>query len=81
MVSQKTIKGLEFDALEDYFEYIISSKVNGQRKQAQKLYKDLSAIQKQAFRNWFDTSYYYDALDNETNSQNELNELLNYLEN
>jgi hypothetical protein len=33
MVTKATIKGLEFETLGDYFEYISDSKTNGQHKQ------------------------------------------------
>jgi hypothetical protein len=49
MVSKKTIYGLDFATLEDYFIYIIDSKTNGQQKQAKQLYKDLSTRQKNNF--------------------------------
>jgi len=49
MVSKKTIYGLDFATLEDYFNYIIDSKTNGQQKQAKQLYKDLSTRQKNNF--------------------------------
>lgn len=49
MISKKTIYGLDFATLEDYFIYIIDSKTNGQQKQAKQLYKDLSKKQKNSF--------------------------------
>jgi hypothetical protein len=49
MVSKKTIYGLDFATLKDYFNYIIDSKTNGQQKQAKQLYKDLSTRQKNNF--------------------------------
>lgn len=49
MVSKKTIKGLDFNTIEDYFNYIIDSKINGQPQQAKQLYKDLSTRQKNNF--------------------------------
>ena len=49
MVSKKTIYALDFATLEDYFNYIIDSKTNGQQKQAKQLYKDLSTRQKNNF--------------------------------
>lgn len=67
MVSAKKIKQLEIDSLDEYFDYIVESKTNGQHKQAQTLYKDLSKKQKSMFKDWFETCYYYECNDNEEN--------------
>lgn len=64
MVTQNKIKGLDFETLEDYFDYIIESKANGQRTQARKLFNELSDKQKKEFFNYVDTAYYYDQHDN-----------------
>ena len=77
MVSKKLIKGYEFSDLYEYFDYIVTSRVNGQIKQAKDLYKKLSKVQKADFWNWFDSSYYYDAQDSEeTNYLNDLKTIL-----
>ena len=60
MVTQNKIKGLDFETLEDYFDYIIESKANGQRTQARKLFNELSDKQKKEFFSYVDTAYYYD---------------------
>lgn len=57
MISKKTIYGLDFATLEDYFIYIIDSKTNGQQKQARELYKDLSARQKNNFLMYLNQIY------------------------
>ena len=57
MVSKKTIYGLDFATLEDYFIYIIDSKTNGQQKQARELYKDLSTRQKNNFLMYLNQIY------------------------
>lgn len=49
MVSKKTIKELDFKTIEEYFEYILDSKTNGQRPQAKELFNDLSKKQKLDF--------------------------------
>jgi len=79
MVSNKTIKGLDFKSIEEYFEYIIDSKINGQRAQSQELYKALSVRQKDAFNRWYLEFYYYDAVDNDTTAIHEWINLQTYL--
>jgi hypothetical protein len=77
MVSKKTILGYEFSDIYEYFDYIVTSRINGQIKQAKDLYKKLSKKQKTDFWNWFDASYYYDSMDNdEPNYVNDLKTIL-----
>jgi len=38
MITQKDITGLEFETIEQYYEYIIESYLNGQRGQAKRLF-------------------------------------------
>jgi hypothetical protein len=78
MVTTNKIKALDFDTIEEYFEYILDSKTNGQHKQALELYKDLSPAQKKEFINWFSVFSHYDAAD--TGAKNPVTELLNYFE-
>jgi hypothetical protein len=49
MVTQKTITEYGFEGIEDYFYYIIESRINGQHKQARQLFADLSEKQQQDF--------------------------------
>ncbi len=49
MVSANKIKGLDFETIEEYFQYIIDSITNGQKSQAKNLFIDLSAKQKLDF--------------------------------
>lgn len=77
MVTQNKIKGLDFETLEDYFDYIIESKANGQRTQARKLFNELSDKQKKEFLSYVDTAYYYDEHDNNVVGMSA--ELVNYL--
>lgn len=79
MVSKKTIKSYGFETIEEYFNYIIDSKINGNRQQAQKLYNNLSARQKNEFTRWYLTFYYYDAVDNDTTAEHEYFNLITYL--
>jgi hypothetical protein len=77
MVSKKTILGYEFSDIYEYFQYVVDSRINGQIKQAKDLYKKLSKVQKTEFWEWFDVTYYYDAMDNE--QLNYVNDLKNIL--
>lgn len=79
MVSKKLIKSYDFETIEDYFNYIIDSKINGQRTQAQELYKTLSTRQKNAFNQWFLTFYHYEAADYNKEIEIEYTNLLTYL--
>lgn len=81
MVSNKDIKGLEFNTIQEYFEYILDSRTNGQRKQAQELYKKLSTKQKNEFENWFDVYTYYDRADEDETTSESINDMLKYLKN
>jgi hypothetical protein len=54
MVTIKKIKDLDFNTIQDYFEYIADSIVNGQRSQAKELIKDLSKQQRRAALNYFE---------------------------
>lgn len=49
MVTANTIKSLDMDSIGDYFEYIMSSKYNGQHKQTIELFRKLSKEQKEEF--------------------------------
>lgn len=67
MVSKATIKDYG-EVIEDYFEYIVESIINGQRQQAKSLIKDLSKEQKKEALTWyeeqiitFDTDHYKEA--------------------
>ena len=52
MISQKTIKKYEFNNLDDYYAYIIDSKINGNFSQVKDLIKKLSKGQKEDFINY-----------------------------
>jgi hypothetical protein len=49
MVGTQKLKSLQMETIQDYFEYILESKVNGQNKQAKIFFKDLSLKQKLEF--------------------------------
>ena len=43
MVDSLTLQSLSMETIEEYFEYILESKINGQHKQAIYLFKDLDS--------------------------------------
>ena len=49
MVSKKLIQLYDFSNITEYFDYIIESKINGQRKQTIDLFNKLSSNQKLDF--------------------------------
>lgn len=49
MVSNKDIKALDFETIQDYYGYILNSEVNGQRSQVFELINALSRAQKKGF--------------------------------
>jgi hypothetical protein len=63
MVNKGTLSMLEMTSIEDYFEYIIDSKTNGQHEQSKTLFNELSEAQRDAFFDWVEQTYYYDADD------------------
>lgn len=57
MVSKAKIKALDFETIEEYFDYIAESIVNGQIQQAKTLVNDLSKKQlKEAF-NYYNNDF------------------------
>jgi DNA polymerase III delta subunit len=52
MVSKKDIQSLDFKTIEEYFDYIVNSKINGNYNQANELFNDLSKTQKKDFIDW-----------------------------
>ena len=59
MISKTELKSLEFNDIEDYFDYIHLSHVNGQHKQEQDLIKDLSKKQKIEFLSYSKEMCFY----------------------
>lgn len=55
MVSKHTLNQYDFSYMEQYFEYILDSILNGQHKQAKELYKELSEKQKSDFLDFRNT--------------------------
>ena len=60
MVTQTIIHEYGFDTLEEYFDYILESRTNGQHKQARELFSDLSEQQQKGFLNYVDELYGYE---------------------
>jgi len=77
MVSKKLIKSYDFETIEDYFNYIIDSKINGQKSQAKELYNNLSTRQKNYFTAYVDAAYHYEAADAE--DETSIANILTYL--
>lgn len=67
MISKQYIKDLEFKTVEDVFNYIVDSKINGNYSQVKELIKKLSNDQFKLFCEWF----------NNENNSNDLNFYIN----
>lgn len=65
MVSKTTLESYEMKTIEEYFEYIIGSRANGQHKQAQQLYRLLTEGQREDFFDWVEETYHYEAQDSD----------------
>lgn len=49
MISKKTLRLYEFNSIEDYFNYIIDSQINGNNQQVKDLFKKLDQNQKRDY--------------------------------
>jgi hypothetical protein len=65
MITKVELNKLEMSYIEEYYEYILESKTNGQHKQAHELFYELSEPQKYAFFDYFAEAYNYESEDNE----------------
>lgn len=54
MVSKTYLRAYAFKTIEDYFDYILLSKVNGQQKQVADLIERMSKEQKKECLKWFE---------------------------
>ena len=52
MISKNTLKKYEYESIENYFNYIVESEINGNYKQKKELFKLLSKEQKEQFYNY-----------------------------
>lgn len=71
---------LGFNTIEEYFDYILESRANGNHRQARRLFYDLEDGMQGPRRDFFDyveATYYYDACDNGT--EDAIRELKQYL--
>lgn len=74
MIRSVDLRSLDMMHIEEYFQYIIDSYINGQFKQAKELYGDLSVIQSMDFSDWL---FYSQVCENLNKSEIEL---VNFLE-
>lgn len=79
MVTARELKANDLESLEEFFEMIIESRINGQISQAKEEFKMLSKEQKNQFKEWYLVAFYYDALGNEEGLEENLYNLLNLL--
>ena len=59
MVTKKDLQELEM-SLDEYFEYIVESKTNGQHSQAKMLFSMMSDAQQKTFFEYVDEAYFYE---------------------
>lgn len=79
MIGKTLLSVFEMNTIEEYFEYIIESRTNGQHKQARELFGLLSEGmqgQRAQFFAWFEETYHYEAQDSD--EMDELMALRNY---
>jgi hypothetical protein len=86
MVTQSKLNQLQMESIEDYFDYIMESKINGQHKQARRLFFDLSMDdgmqhkgQRSHFFDYISELYYYEAIHN--GEEDPIEELKKYFNN
>jgi len=60
MISKNDLREYECASIEDYYEYIVNSEVNGQFTQVNSLIKELSKNQKKDALDYLTTAYFYD---------------------
>ena len=78
MVTQSTLAMLDMKNMDEYYAYIIDSKINGQHKQSHELFNELSESQQDKFFDWVEEAYYYDAQDSGDDMDAEVHELRQY---
>lgn len=80
MISKANLHQYEFNTIEEYFDYIIESKTNGQHTQARELFNDLSEHQKRQFYDYLETVIYYEMHDNGKMWREEFTQIRAYFE-
>lgn len=58
MISKKYIKKLDFETIEDIYNYIVESEINGAISQCKELLRKLSNNQFKLFCDWFNNEQY-----------------------
>ena len=58
MISKQYIKYLEFNTLEEFFNYIVESEINGNYSQTKQFIKRLSGSQFLSFLQWLEMEEY-----------------------
>jgi hypothetical protein len=58
MLSKQDIKDYEFSSIEEYYDYIVSTELNGQFSQVDNLIKQLSPTQKKEAIDYLDSIYF-----------------------
>lgn len=74
MRAPKYATDLDFTTKEEYFDYIIESKVNGQHAQAKELFRNLPLDDIKEFYNYVEETYYYEAHDTKPDFSDEMSE-------
>lgn len=72
MVTKKILAEYDMLYMTDYYDYIIESFVNGQRRQGHEFYNRLSKPQREEMYDYFETLYHYEAEVNEPRPISEL---------
>ena len=74
-MTQEIINDFGFESLEDYFDYILESKINGQHTQARDLFSKLSEGmqgERVAFFDYVESLYHYETSEEKGNPFEEL---------
>lgn len=63
MVTKQILGKCDMSYIEEYYEYMLESKLNGQHTQSKELYEELSQNQKDEFFEWVEITYAYESED------------------
>ncbi len=53
----RLVKGLEFETVNDYYEYIVESHINGQSTQVKMLFADMPLVNREDFKQYIVREY------------------------
>jgi hypothetical protein len=67
---------LNFETWDELFDYILESKINGQKKQSLEIFNSIRPYKRVAFIDYISEAYHYEAMHN--GQQNELAETLKF---